>query len=76
MNKKEINYKVKNLISSGVPRSEVFSQLSGQGLKDGQLAYLIASYADPILCHIHDRKVSFAIALMFIQAAVAFLGSR
>lgn len=73
MNKKEIDYKVKGLISSGVPRSEVFSQLSGQGLKDSQLAYLIASYADPVLCHIHDRKVNFAITLMFVQSAVAFL---
>ena len=73
MNKKEIRAKVKDLISSGVPRSEVFSQLSGQGLKNSQLAYLIASHADPLLCHIHDRKVNIVITLMFIQSAIAFL---
>ncbi|NLC10564.1 MAG: hypothetical protein GX782_11455 [Gammaproteobacteria bacterium] len=73
MNKKEIRSKVKDLISSEVPRSEVFSQLSGQGLKDSQLAYLIASHPDPFLCHMHDRKVNFVITLMFIQSAIAFL---
>jgi hypothetical protein len=73
MNKKEIKAKVNDLISSGVSKSQVFTQLSGQGLKDSQLAHLIASYADPILCHIHDRKVSVVITLMFIQSVIAFL---
>jgi hypothetical protein len=73
MNKKEISSKIKELISSGMSRSEVFAQLSGAGLKDNQLANLIASYADPILCDLHDRKVNFLIALMFIQSAIASL---
>jgi len=73
MNKKEAKAKVKELLSSGVPRSEVFAQLSGQGVKDRLLASLIATTADPYLCDIHDRKVDIVITLMFIQAALALL---
>ena len=42
MNKKEIKAKVTDLISSGMAKSEVFTQLSGHGVKDSQLAYFIA----------------------------------
>ena len=73
MNKKEIKEKVSTLISSGVEKSSVFAQLSGQGVKDSQLAHLIASYADPRLCEENDRKVNVIITLMFIQAAIVFL---
>ncbi|MNF65029.1 hypothetical protein D3C85_971890 [compost metagenome] len=73
MKTKEAKAKVKDLLSSGVPRSEVFAQLSGQGVKDRLLARLIASTADPYLCDIHDRKVNALITLMFIQAALALL---
>lgn len=73
MNKKEAKAKIKDLLLSGVPRSAVFTQLSGQGVKDSLLARLIASNADPYLCHIHDRKVNTVITLMFVQAAFALL---
>lgn len=73
MNKKEIKAQVKELISSGVPKPEVFAKLSGKGLKDNQLAHFIASYADPYLCDLHDRKINVLITLMFIQAVFALL---
>ena len=73
MNKKEIKAKVTDLISSGMAKSEVFTQLSGHGVKDSQRAYFIASYAAPRLCDAHDRKVNIIITLMFAQAAIAFL---
>lgn len=73
MNKKQAKAKVKELLSSGVPKSEVFTQLSGQGVKDRLLAYLIASNPDPYLCDMHDRKVNTVITLMFIQATLALL---
>jgi hypothetical protein len=73
MNKKEIKAKVTELLLSGVTKMEVFTQLSGQGIKDSQLAYFIASHADPGLCTEHDRKVNIIIGLMSIQAALAFL---
>ena len=44
MNKNEIKAQVHSLIEAGTPKSEVFSRLSGQGIKDSQLAYFIAAY--------------------------------
>ncbi len=73
MNKKEIKEKVSDLIFSGMPKSEVFTKLSGQGIKDSQLAFFVASHKDPRLCEEHERKVNIIIMLMFIQAAIAFL---
>lgn len=75
MNKKEIKAKVTELLLSGVTKMEVFTQLSGQGIKDSQLAYFIASHADPGLCTEHDRKVNIIIGLMSIQTVLAFLFS-
>ena len=73
MNKKEIKAKVAELLSTNTEKSEVFAQLSGQGIKDSRLAYLIASYADPARCIQHERKVNLLVTLIFIQAVIAFL---
>ncbi|HJW25240.1 MAG TPA: hypothetical protein VJ576_10110 [Rhodocyclaceae bacterium] len=73
MNKTEIKAKIAELISSGVAKTEVFARLSGQGVKDKQLADLIASYADPRLCAQHYDKVNILLTLMFIQAVIVFL---
>jgi hypothetical protein len=73
MNKKEISAKVAELLSSGVAKVEVFAQLSGQGIKDSQLAYLVAAFADPKRCYEHDRKVNVLVTLMFILAVITFL---
>ncbi|WP_310447964.1 hypothetical protein [Thiobacillus sp.] len=73
MNKKEIQAQVTDLLSSGVPKSEVFAKLSGQGVKDSQLAHFIASYADPFRCDTHDGKINILITIMFIQALFAAL---
>lgn len=72
MNKAEIKSKVSELLSSGTAKAEVFTQLSGQGVKDSQLAYFIASYPDPVRCEQHGGKVNALITLMFIQAVIAF----
>lgn len=73
MNKKEIKIMVQDLLSKGISKSDVFAQFSGQGVKDNQLAYFIASYADPIRCIEHSRKVNILITIMFIQAGIGFL---
>jgi hypothetical protein len=74
MNTKEIKAKVNALLSSGMAKAEVFAQLSGQGIKDHQLAYFIASYPDPARCEQHNGKVNALITIMFIQAVIGFLG--
>lgn len=73
MNKSEIKSKVSELLSAGTAKAEVFTQLSGRGVKGSQLAYLIAAYPDAGRCALHRRKVNVLIVLMFIQAVIGFL---
>lgn len=72
MNKKEIKTRVTDLIASGVLKSEVFTRLRGQGVKDSHLAHFIASYVDPARCTKNERKVDILILLMFVQALFVF----
>jgi hypothetical protein len=81
MNKTEIHAKVKELLSSGTTKSEAFAQLSGQGVKDSQLAYSIAGYPDPTRCNEHSGKVKILITVMIVQAVILlplgfFIGSK
>ncbi|WP_085706093.1 DUF3592 domain-containing protein [Pseudomonas sp. B8(2017)] len=73
LSKKEVQEKVRELLDANIAKSEVFSQLSGQGVKDSQLAYFIASYADPVRCDEHDRKVNILITIMLVQALIGFI---
>lgn len=73
MNKNEIKARVNDLLASGTAKSDVFAQLTGQGVKDSQLAHFIASYADQQRCDEHSRKVNVLITIMFVQALIAFL---
>lgn len=73
MDKKEIKITVTKMLSSGLEKSEAFNQLCGQGIKDSLLAYFIASYADPVRCSEHEKKVNILITLMFIQALIVFV---
>lgn len=72
MDKKRIKDKVSELLSSGNKKSEVFAQLSGQCLKDNQLAYLIAAYASPSKLNENNGKVNLLVTLMFIFSLIAF----
>lgn len=73
MDKKEIKAKVRKMLDAGTAKSEVFAHLAGQGVKGSQLAYFIASYADPKRCYLHDRKVNILVTIMFVQALIGFL---
>jgi len=72
MNKKEVQAKVRELLIAGTPKEKVFEQLAGQGVKDRQLAYFIASYADQDHCDDHGNKIDFLVTVMFIEAMIAF----
>lgn len=75
MNKKEIQAKVHDLLAAGTAKTDAFTQLAGQGVKDSKLAYFIASYADPNRCDKQERKVNILITIMFAQALItSFLG--
>ncbi len=70
MDKIEIKAKVHDLLDSGMHKSDVFTQLSGQGVKDSYLAQSIASYPNPILCAMHRLKVSILVTIMVIEAGL------
>jgi hypothetical protein len=70
MDKKEARAKVEELLSTGTAKRDVFAQLSGQGVNDNQLAYLIASYPDPARCAEHAKKVKWLVAIMIVQALI------
>lgn len=72
MNKKEIKAQVGTLLEAGTPKSEVFSRLSGQGVKDRQLAYFIAAHPLPWRCDAHERKVNVLVSIMLLQAMFGF----
>jgi hypothetical protein len=72
MNKKETKKKANDLLASGVAKTEVFAQLSGQGVKDSYIAHFVASYVDPARCARHDRKVDILIWLMLVQTLFVF----
>ena len=73
MNRKQIKLKVAELLAAGTPKSAVFAELSGQGLKDRRLAYLIAAYPEPHRCLEHERSNNALITLMFVQAVFALI---
>ncbi len=72
MTKQQVKQKVMELLSAGTPKSAVFKQLAGQGIKDSQLAYYIASYVSPERRYLHNRKVIALVTLMFILAFLGF----
>jgi len=73
MDKNEVKAQVRKMLDAGTAKSDVFARLAGRGVKDSQLAYFIASYADPKRCYLHDRKVNILITIMFVQALIGFL---
>lgn len=73
MDKKEIQARVREMILSGSPKSQVFTQLSGQGVKDSLLAYFIAAHVDPGRRDVHERKVNIVVTLSLLQALLGFL---
>lgn len=73
MTKNEMKLMVRELLTAGTPKSQVFAQLRGKGIKDKHLAFAIASYADPIRCSQHDHEVNVLITIMFVQALIGFL---
>ncbi len=72
MDKNETQARVREMILSGTPKSQVFAQLSGQGVKDSLLAYTIAAHVDSRLSEQHERKVNIVVTLSLLQALLGF----
>ncbi|KAE8754747.1 hypothetical protein FSO04_37975 [Paraburkholderia madseniana] len=73
MNRKEIKAQVVQLLSDGVAKSEVFTRLAGQGVKDRLLAYLIAAHADPERCRANRGHLIAVRVIAWLQVIVGLL---
>ncbi|MEO8004662.1 MAG: hypothetical protein ABI771_07135 [Betaproteobacteria bacterium] len=73
MTKERMQVRVREMLVNGTAKSKIFEQLSGQGVKDSQLAYAIAAYANPARRDAHRGKVRILIAIMLIQALIGFI---
>ena len=72
MEKSEVKQMARELLAAGQGKTATFAQLSGKGMKDKQLATVIASHPDPELTEVHRGKVRVLIVIMLIQAILAF----
>lgn len=75
MKRKELRAKIDELISTGTPKSEVFASLSGQGIKDRLLAYLIAVHVDPRRCEANRRRIKIMVAIAYVEMVITCLYS-
>lgn len=68
MNKSEMARKVKYLMALGSSKTEVYSELSGPGVKESQLAWAIATYPDQVLYERNKGKVRALAALLSAES--------
>ncbi|AJK49159.1 hypothetical protein [Burkholderia plantarii] len=73
MDRKEARAKVRGRLAAGETKSEVFRALSGQGVKDRALAFLIASHLDPRRYEQNRIHVRIVIAVACLQLIIGLL---
>ena len=73
MKKRKIQANARFALDRGITRAEVFEHLRGRGMKDGELAYFVASHVDPARRLMHGTKVKVLVALMIVLAAIGFV---
>jgi len=73
MNQKEARAEIARLASSGIARSEIYARLSGRGIKDRKLAWLLASYADPRLLEANQKYIGWVVLIACAQTAMGFI---
>jgi hypothetical protein len=73
MKKKQIQEAVHTHLSQGRSKSEVFQLMSGQGVSDRVVAYLIAAHPAPDLVRRHARLIDAMMVISWLQMAVAVL---
>lgn len=67
MDRKEVKAQVVQLLSGGVTKNDVFTRLTGQGVKDRLVAYLIAAHADPKRCQDNRGHRRAVLAIAYLQ---------
>jgi hypothetical protein len=71
LSKKAVRLKVTEMLAAGQKKRDVFAALSGRGVKDRALAYLIASHVDPRRCAENKVHRWIIIALGYLQVLIA-----
>jgi hypothetical protein len=75
MNTKEARAKVTERLSAGEKKQQVFAELSGNGVKDRVLAYLIASHVDLRRCAENKTHRRIVIASAYLQVVLVVLAA-
>ncbi|WP_144152866.1 hypothetical protein [Paraburkholderia sp. BCC1885] len=73
MNTREAQIEIGRLNSLGMSRSAIFSRLTGRGVRDSRLAWLVASHVDPRRRAGNQRHIRIVIAIALVQAVIGCL---
>jgi len=73
MSKKEMKKEMQMLHDQGKAKMDIFNEFKDRGLKEKELAQIVAQLKNRTLCALHETKNNVLITLMFIQTLfVAF----
>ncbi|MDE2420139.1 MAG: hypothetical protein KGO49_03020 [Gammaproteobacteria bacterium] len=72
MNFKEMKVEVDRLLSAGHSKYDVFNRMSGKGVTDEKLAFIIALYADPRRVAVNRIWIKILLTVIVIQAVSSF----
>jgi hypothetical protein len=73
MKKKELREEINRRLSDGELKTAVFNEMSGKGVSDRVVAYMIASYADPRICDQFKGLTKAMTIIAWIQCVIAAL---
>lgn len=71
--KKRLKADIDQRLTEGQPKAGIFQALSGQGLSDRRLAWLLASRPHPVLLQRHARLVHAMVCISWVQFALVLV---
>lgn len=67
MSKKDMKKEMQALHDQGQHKMDIFNEFKGKGLKEKELAQIVAQLKDRTLCALYETKNNILITLIFIQ---------
>jgi hypothetical protein len=71
--KKRLKADIDHRLTEGQPKAGIFQALSGQGLSDRRLAWLLASRPHPVLLQRHARLVNAMVCISWLQFVLVLI---
>lgn len=71
--KERLKADIDHRLAQGQPKADIFQALSGQGLSDRRLAWLLAARPHPVLVQRHARLIKALVGISWLQFVVALL---